>query len=66
MGFNPFLVRASVYCPKQTRVFPKPIFAASFNPFLVRASVYWWVILVCQTADKKISFNPFLVRASVY
>ena len=39
-GFNPFLVRASVYCMERlllwncTRLF-------CFNPFLVRASVYW-------------------------
>ena len=43
IGFNPFLVRASVYCPCN------PAGKCScclygFNPFLVRASVYCLLI----------------------
>ena len=37
-GFNPFLVRASVYCCPAPRR-PRPA-RPRFNPFLVRASVY--------------------------
>ena len=37
--FNPFLVRASVYCAENSHSVMKG--RDSFNPFLVRASVYW-------------------------
>ena len=64
--FNPFLVRASVYCEEGASphdIRPK----RRFNPFLVRASVY------CMDKhpallhmERRAGFNPFLVRASVY
>ena len=64
--FNPFLVRASVYCPAACRHGTGGS-AGGFNPFLVRASVY------CEyngndnwRTDPTVGFNPFLVRASVY
>ena len=39
MRFNPFLVRASVYCDALRRLAAAES-DLSFNPFLVRASVY--------------------------
>ena len=44
-GFNPFLVRASVYCERHPRRPFGPRYVHGFNPFLVRASVY------CQQGD---------------
>ena len=42
--FNPFLVRASVYC---TLIWPLAATCTTgFNPFLVRASVYWYILLL--------------------
>ena len=40
-GFNPFLVRASVYCEYGSVFKDVGADAGGFNPFLVRASVYW-------------------------
>ena len=37
--FNPFLVRASVYCNRFVRTLAR-LCGKGFNPFLVRASVY--------------------------
>ena len=65
MGFNPFLVRASVYCWwTRARRAPKPA-VPGFNPFLVRASVYCRTV-ASKTRNQVFRFNPFLVRASVY
>ena len=42
IGFNPFLVRASVYCASRSAMTAAR--TTRFNPFLVRASVYWqWI-----------------------
>ena len=65
MGFNPFLVRASVYWVNESFGEYERV-SLGFNPFLVRASVYWVDHLFQWRAKKITSFNPFLVRASVY
>ncbi len=62
-GFNPFFIRASVYCPKQP---PSPApWLLRFNPFFIRASVYcaadWH-----RAGRPLYGFNPFFIRASVY
>ena len=64
-SFNPFLVRASVYCVPTTGA-SLVFFSTCFNPFLVRASVYCQEP-ACRGASQALErFNPFLVRASVY
>ncbi len=43
-GFNPFFIRASVYCaaPRGAPYAPR----GCFNPFFIRASVYWTIAIL--------------------
>ena len=63
-GFNPFFIRASVYCRGQGR--PRGgRRGRRFNPFFIRASVYWRQT-ACLGICPRSGFNPFFIRASVY
>ena len=61
--FNPFFIRASVYCTSRTPGDSTPI--SGFNPFFIRASVYWTPAAAAVGAAPP-CFNPFFIRASVY
>ena len=62
-SFNPFFIRASVYCTASSPA--RPLRTRSFNPFFIRASVYWSAI-GAPTSSIRPRFNPFFIRASVY
>ena len=61
--FNPFFIRASVYCVALFVL--ADAIEAGFNPFFIRASVYCHAGRNRQTAGG-CCFNPFFIRASVY
>ena len=61
--FNPFFIRASVYCPIPTG--RSTLRRLRFNPFFIRASVYC-VEEYNNKMRKELRFNPFFIRASVY
>ena len=62
--FNPFFIRASVYCVRF--VAPRTPTALRFNPFFIRASVYCERALGREILRHGRCFNPFFIRASVY
>ena len=64
LRFNPFFIRASVYCVAVFK-WRNNQGCVSFNPFFIRASVYWEVMERARI-DVQFSFNPFFIRASVY
>ena len=50
MCFNPFFIRASVYCQDNCAAIGSIVF--SFNPFFIRASVYWFWLTTGGTQTK--------------
>ena len=63
-SFNPFFIRASVYCPPRAGI--ECPCRRGFNPFFIRASVYWKTIRGSGAGAITCGFNPFFIRASVY
>ena len=61
--FNPFFIRASVYCGRSAAE-PRPVLSR-FNPFFIRASVYCGRS-AAEPRPVLSRFNPFFIRASVY
>ena len=61
--FNPFLVRASVYCQKD-KMFEQALYIRFQS--LLSQGISLLGALVAHDPAAVVRFNPFLVRASVY